>query len=1020
MFKYILNKIIGSKAQRDIKKMQPLVHKIGSFEEELKKLSDAELKAKTPYFKNLLDNGASVDDILPEAFAVVRETGRRTLSMRHYDVQMVGGITLHRGIIAEMKTGEGKTLVATLPLYLNALTGKGAHLVTVNDYLASRDAEWMGNIYKYLGMSVGVIYHDMPDYERQDAYNSDITYGQNNEFGFDYLRDNMKDSIEQYAQRQLHYAIVDEVDSILIDEARTPLIISGPAEQSVDLYHRVNSIIPTLKKDVDYNVDEKANSAMLTDSGVEAVEKKLGLNNLYDPSNLHWLHNVQQSLSAHTLYKRDVNYVVEEGQVLIIDEHTGRKMEGRRWSDGLHQAVEAKENVKIEEENQTLATITFQNYFRMYEKLAGMTGTAETEAEEFYKIYKLDVLPIPTNKPIARLDHQDVIYKTEAGKFKNVIDQILECNERGQPVLVGTTSVEKSEVISKIMRKKGIAHNVLNAKQHMREADIVAQAGRKGALTISTNMAGRGTDIVLGGNAEAMAKAKVDPEEDFEKYQKVLNELTTQCKEEREHVLKAGGLFILGTERHESRRIDNQLRGRSGRQGDPGASRFYLSLEDDLLRIFGSDRISGLMERLGMNDDEPIEHRFVTKAIGNAQKKVEGHNFDIRKHLLEYDDVMNQQRKTIYALRKEVLEGRYAPDAGDLTDAERKAGKTSEPPTTSGKWTIESLSEELSEKITYIVNAHFEHAKNEALRKAADEGGYRADSSKIDIETVELEHRGLTHDLYRYFGAVVELEKEKDEAKKCIDKAKKHIAASLIQQRERVLDMADALIGEAVGLYCDERTHTEEWDIAALEDSLSNTFSVKIDLKDLPELSQSVLAERAFEQVEKIIEARETELGPIYFLYFSRHFLLEEIDNQWIEHLSHMDHLREGIGLRGYGQRDPKQEYKKEGFSMFAEMMDRIFSRAVDKLFKVQLEKEEEEALPNRYQRKERKMSLGRGNMETLENQGQEEVEKVKTIRRSRPKIGRNDPCYCGSGKKYKKCHMKADQAADGQYQQGA
>ena len=1010
MFKYLVDKIIGSKNQREIKRMQPLINKIGSYEEAFKQLSDDKLRGKTAEFKQQLENGATVDDLLPEAFAVVRETGRRRLNMRHYDVQLVGGIVLHRGTIAEMKTGEGKTLVATLPLYLNALTGKGAHLVTVNDYLATRDAEWMSNIYKFLGLSVGTIYHDMPDYERQAAYRADITYGQNNEFGFDYLRDNMKDSIEQYAQRPLNYAIVDEVDSILIDEARTPLIISGPAEQSVDLYARVNSVIPSLKKDVDYTVDEKAHSTMLTDTGVDAVEKKLGLKNLYDPANIHWLHHVQQSLSAHTLYKRDVNYVIEDSKILIIDEFTGRKMPGRRWSDGLHQAVEAKENVTVEEENQTLATITFQNYFRMYEKLAGMTGTAETEAEEFFKIYKLEVMVIPTNKPIQRLDHQDVVYKTERGKFKNVIEELIDCNKRGQPVLVGTTSVEKSEVLAKLLRKAGIKHNVLNAKHHTREADIVAQAGRKGALTISTNMAGRGTDIVLGGNPEMMAKVQHDPDKEPEKYEELLAKYRVQCAGEREEVLKAGGLHILGTERHEARRIDNQLRGRSGRQGDPGSSRFYLCLEDDLLRIFGSDRISGLMERLGMSDDEPIEHRFVTKAIGNAQKKVEGHNFDIRKHLLEYDDVMNQQRKTIYALRREALEGRYAPGTGDLTEDERKAGKRPPAPEKSGKWTIESLGDELRPKIKEVVDTHFQGVSDGPEGEVEP---YRTDPNAPGRG--EVDHRALTHDLYRYFGAVVELERERKDAAACMAKATREVAASLIQQRERVLDTTDTLISETVAVYCDEKTHAEDWKIDALEEALSKSFNIKIDLMGV-ELSQQGFAEAAFAQVEKVVEAREEELGPIYFLYFARHFLLEEIDNQWIDHLRSMDHLREGIGLEGYGQRDPKQIYKQVGYDMFAEMMDRIRGNAIDKLFRVQLASEEEDQLPTRYQRKKRRMSLGRGSMQSPGggegDEGGQEV--VKTMRRSRPKIGRNDPCWCGSGKKYKKCHMGKDEADGG------
>jgi preprotein translocase subunit SecA len=1018
VFKYILKKIVGSKNQREIKKMQPIIQKVGSFEPELKKLSDAQLKAKTSEFREKIDNGAPLDDLLPEVFATVREVGVRTVGMRHYDVQLVGGIALHRGTIAEMKTGEGKTLVATLPLVLNALPGKGAHLVTVNDYLAARDAEWMGQIYRFMGLSVGVIYNNISDIDRQAAYRADITYGENNEFGFDYLRDNMKDSIEQYAQRELNYAIVDEVDSILIDEARTPLIISGPAEQSVDLYHRVNRIIPSLQKDVHYAVDEKAHSSMLTDAGVEAVEKKLGINNLYDPANIHWLHHVQQSLTAHTLYKRDVNYLIREGKVLIIDEHTGRVMDGRRWSDGLHQAVEAKENVKIEEENQTLATITFQNYFRMYNKLAGMTGTAETEAEEFFKIYKLECLVIPTNKPIARVDHQDTVYKTERGKFKAVMDDLLDCNKRGQPVLVGTTSVEKSEVISKLLRKNGVQHNVLNAKQHEREAEVVEQAGRKGAVTIATNMAGRGTDIVLGGNAEAMAKRQFDPDEQPEKFEELHAKLKKQCLQERLEVLKAGGLHILATERHESRRIDNQLRGRSGRQGDPGSSRFYLSLEDDLMRIFGSDRISGLMDRLGMSDDEPIEHKFVTRAIGSAQKKVEGHNFDIRKHLLEYDDVMNQQRKTIYRLRKEILEGTYSPESGGFTEKERDEGKVGAIPEKSGKWTIESLSELLRPRIKEIVDAHFEYAKRDGAPpeegEARDDGG-NGDSKEAapyrGASELAVDDRELTHDLYRYFGAVVELRRHRKDPKACIDKATAEVASSLIQQRERVLDACDALIGEAIDMHCSEKVHPDEWDIKALEEHLTNAFNVEISLKNVESVQQA-FAEAAFEQVEKIVEAREEELSPIYFLYFARHFMLEEIDNSWIEHLRNMDHLREGIGLRGYGQRDPKQEYKKEGFDMFALMMDNIYNNALTKIFRVQIQEEQEDELPKRYQRKERRMTMGRGDMASpADEQPEVGAEKVKTIRRERPKIGRNDPCWCGSGKKYKKCHMQADQS---------
>ena len=701
MISYVAKKIFGTKNARVIKGMRPIVEHINSLEGGLQSKSDAELRAMTGAFRTRLDQGAALDDLLPEAFAVCREAGRRVLKMRHFDVQLIGGMVLHRGGIAEMKTGEGKTLVATLPVYLNALAGKGVHVITVNDYLARRDSEWMGRIYKFLGMSVGIVVHGLDDQERQESYRSDIAYGTNSEFGFDYLRDNMKLSIENYVQRELNYAIVDEVDSILIDEARTPLIISGSAEQSADLYQKVDGIIPGLRKDIDYTVDEKAHSAILTDAGIERIEQRLNVGNLYNPANLEWLHHVTTALKAHTLYKRDVNYLIEDDKVIIVDEFTGRKMPGRRWSDGLHQAIEAKEGVEVQEENQTMATISYQNYFRIYKKLAGMTGTADTEAEEFHKIYKLGVTVVPTNKPMLRVDNDDVVYKNERGKFRAVVDEIVDCHKRGQPVLVGTVSVEKSEVVASLLRKKQIPHNVLNAKQHEKEAHVVAQAGRKGAVTISTNMAGRGTDIILGGNAEFMARAEIDPEnagkpghewppEQEEAFQQGFSRFKAQCDAEKQEVLTAGGLHILGTERHESRRIDNQLRGRSGRQGDPGSSRFFLSLEDDLMRIFGAERITGLMERLGMEEDVPIEHGLINRAIENAQKKVEGHNFDIRKNLLEYDDVMNQQRKTIYALRRQVLEGRYAPEP---TEEEKKKGKTSADmplPTESGKHTTET------------------------------------------------------------------------------------------------------------------------------------------------------------------------------------------------------------------------------------------------------------------------------------------------------------------------------------------
>jgi len=997
VIQFLIKKMFGTKNERELKKMQPLVAQINEIEPTMQAKSDAELRAMTAEFKQRMDQGATVDDLLFDAFALVREASVRTLKMRHYDVQLIGGKVLHDGIIAEMKTGEGKTLAATLPLYLNALQGRGAHLVTVNDYLATRDAEWMGQIYNFLDLSVGKIYHDMPDKERQQAYRCDITYGQNNEFGFDYLRDNMKESIELYAQRDLHYAIVDEVDSILIDEARTPLIISGPAEQSADLYARVNHLIPSLKRDVDYTVDEKAQSTMLTDTGVERVEKLLAIGNLYDPANLEWNHHVQQALKAHTLYKRDINYLVDEGKVVIIDEFTGRKMPGRRWSDGLHQAVEAKENVKVEEENQTLATITFQNYFRMYNKLAGMTGTAETEAEEFFKIYKLEVTVIPPNAKLVRKDYDDVIYKSEKAKFKLVVEEIKDCHERGQPVLVGTVSVEKSEVVSRLLKRRGIKHSILNAKNHGREADFVAQAGRKGFVTISTNMAGRGTDIVLGGNAEMLAKGTVDPEAEPEKYAKVLAQYKEECAAEREEVLAAGGLHILGTERHEARRIDNQLRGRAGRQGDPGSSRFYLSLEDDLLRIFGAERIQTLMDRLGMEEDEAIEHRWVNKAIVNAQKKVEGHNFDIRKHLLDYDDVMNMQRKSIYTFRKQVLEGRYITD---VTEEEIKEGKEPEIPTESGEFTIEKLEGHVRDRVTAIVNAFFEGLPE------GEVDPYRGSKDKDATPgRGQVNHEELTRELYRNYGAMVDLLHEAKDAKLCIDKACHEVAASLIQQRERVLDLCYTAVSNAVEQFCPEKGHVEDWDIPALEEALLATFNAKVEIGEV-QMEQDLVVGKIWEQVEKLMEARETELSHSIFLFFARHFSLEEIDNQWIDHLKAMDQLREGIGLRGYGQRDPKQEYKKEGYNLFVDMMERIKSNIISKVFKVQVEPDDE-AMPE-YRHKKRRMSLGRG-ADPSQGGGRE---KAKTVRRSSPKIGRNDPCPCGSGKKYKKCCMHKDKNA--------
>jgi preprotein translocase subunit SecA len=1018
----MIKKVFGTSHEREIKRLRPRVARINDLEPKWKALSDAELRGKTAEFKQKLDNGATLDDILEEAFATVREAGRRVLNMRHYDVQLIGGMVLNRGAISEMRTGEGKTLVATSPLYLNALEGRGVHLITVNDYLASRDAEWMGRIYKYLGLSVGTIVHGQTDREKQMSYRCDITYGTNNEFGFDYLRDNMKDSIERYVQRELRYAIVDEVDSILVDEARTPLIISGPAEDSADLYHRVNQIIPSLKKDIDYTVDEKAHSAILTDQGVERVEKKLNLVNLYDPGNIEWLHHVTQALRAHALYKRDVNYLVEDGKVLIIDEHTGRKMPGRRWSDGLHQAIEAKENVNVEEENQTLATVTFQNLFRMYHKLAGMTGTADTEAEEFHQIYKLDVVMIPTNKPMVRADNPDLVYKNERGKFRAVLNEIVERHEKGQPILVGTISVEKSEVLSQMLTKKGIRHTVLNAKYHAREAEIVAQAGRKGAVTISTNMAGRGTDIHLGGNAEFMARAEVGGheaaaipgavDENTPEYKVALEKYKAQCDAEKKEVTAAGGLHILGTERHESRRIDNQLRGRAGRQGDPGSSRFYLSLEDDLLRIFGAERITGLMERLGMEEDVPIEHGLVTRAIENAQRKVEGHNFDIRKNLLDYDDVMNQQRKAIYALRKQILEGRYVPE---LSEADKKKGlQPPPPPETSGDWTIESLAKTITPRVQQIIDAFIA-----GVPKAADGtvDPYRSDGPSTSTDGQVLDPEKLTHELYRVFGAVVDVKKDLANKEALIAKAAKVCAASLIQQRERVLDLADERISNLVWQYCPEKAHAEEWDLKGLADAAKEQFNLVVDL-NVPLLEREALAEKIWEQVETFTRARETELGPLAFFFFSRHFALEDIDAQWIDHLKSMDHLREGIGLRGYGQKDPKIEYKKEGYELFRQMMERINANVASKLYRVRLERQPaqqqaqpaeqqvQEKLPE-FKHKERRMVAqhpGAG-MQTGDGGAAAEGEKPKTVRREQPKVGRNEPCPCGSGKKYKKCH---------------
>jgi len=1020
MISFVAKKIFGTKNARVLKSMRPIVERINELEPTMQAKSDVELRAMTLDFRNRLDNGATLDDLLPEAFATCREAGKRVLGMRHFDVQLIGGMVLHRGCIAEMKTGEGKTLVATLPVYLNALAGKGVHVITVNDYLARRDSEWMGRIYKFLGMTVGIVVHGLSDGERQASYRSDIAYGTNSEFGFDYLRDNIKDSIERYVQRGHNFAIVDEVDSILIDEARTPLIISGPAEQSADLYTKVDGIIPGLRKDIDYTVDEKAHSAILTDNGIERIEDRLGVGNLYAPANIQWLHHVSQALKAHTLYKRDVNYLIDDGEIVIVDEFTGRKMPGRRWSDGLHQAIEAKEGVEIQEENQTLATISYQNYFRLYEKLGGMTGTADTEAAEFNQIYKLDVNVVPTNRPIQRKDAHDVVYKNERGKFRAVCDEIEDCYKRGQPVLVGTVSVEKSEVVASLLRKKNIPHSVLNAKQHEKEAFVVSQAGRKGAVTISTNMAGRGTDIILGGNAEFMARAEVDPEnagkpghelapDKQAAYEEAFKRFKAQCDAEKAEVLAAGGLHILGTERHESRRIDNQLRGRAGRQGDPGSSRFYLSLEDDLMRIFGAERITGLMERLGMEEDVPIEHGLINRAIENAQKKVEGHNFDIRKNLLEYDDVMNQQRKTIYALRRQILEGRYAPEP---SQEQKDRGITKldvPPPTESGKFTTDNLAKAVRPIVARMCDALAESR----VADAEAPGGFK-------VETVPVNAAHLRSLIYREWGAYTDTKGVVEDRTATLDRLADDVASSLIQQRERLLDLSEQMVQLIIEEHCPPGSHAEDWDLEALGTSVKQCFGFEPSITDAHGLDRETLAEMLWEQVEKIIEARETEYPIHILLHYARVFYLEEIDERWIEHLKSMEALREGIHLRGYGQKDPKQEYKKEGFVIFGEMMSNIGRNVCEKLFHMQLQRVDAPAAqapapsgpptpsvpPAAAPKRPRKtIESGGGAEAQAQAAGSDGDGEAKPTRRTEPKVGRNDPCPCGSGKKYKKCH---------------
>jgi preprotein translocase subunit SecA len=981
MIGQLLAKVIGTQNQRDLKRLFPRVAEISALEPQTKALTDDQLRDKTTEFRARLAGGDTLDDLLPEAFAVVREAGWRVLKMRHFDVQLIGGIVLHTGKIAEMKTGEGKTLVATLPTYLNALAGKGVHVITVNDYLARRDSEWMGRLYRFLGMTVGVIQHELTDAQRQEAYGADITYGTNNEFGFDYLRDNMKFELASMVQREHHFAVVDEVDSILVDEARTPLIISGPAEQSTELYGEVDRIIPKLKKGAvtqgnvksedreqlettgDYLVDEKHKTVTLTETGMAKSEELLkhrlvpGSGGMYDPVNMPTLHHIHQALRAHALFRLDVDYMIKDGAILIVDEFTGRLMPGRRWSDGLHQAVEAKEKVKIERENQTLATITFQNYFRKYKTLCGMTGTAETEAAEFNKIYKLEVMVIPTNRPLVRIEEPDLIYKTEREKFEAIVDDILEQQATERPTLVGTVSIEKSERLSTLLHKRGIKHVVLNAKYHAQEAEIVAQAGRQGKVTIATNMAGRGTDILLGGNPEHMARQQAIGEDLAEKlargdekfvddeefiyffhidafyrvprgdWERIDAHFRAEAEAEHEAVVKAGGLHILGTERHEARRIDNQLRGRAGRQGDPGSSRFYLSLEDDLMRIFGSDRISGLMERLGMEEGVPIEHGMVTRAILRAQTQVEAQNFSVRKHLLEYDDVMNKQRESAYVLRREILEG------------------------------------------------------------------------KIHIARDEL-----------------------------------------LDTRGYVLALAEDILETQVERFAGKEVDLEEWDIPALIREVSRVFGLEaqeLESMNLDEQQTDEIVDVVWARAKGTYEEKEQVVGAELLRRVERDVMLQIVDTQWKDHLYSLDHLKEGIGLRGYGQRDPLVEYKKESFALFQDMKARVEEEVVRYLFWLRPVVNEQQAqVPRPAARRATPMTMNNPSAEAVPafagagrtsaagaaagqgpgvpgggaqrpaRTGGDDV--VKTVRREEPKVGRNDPCPCGSGKKYKKCHGAA------------
>jgi preprotein translocase subunit SecA len=1014
MLSWALKKILGTSHEREVKRLRPKVEAINALEPTISKLTDAQLKAKTAEFKQKLDNGATLDDILVEAFAVGREAGKRVMRMRHYDVQLIGGMVLHKGMIAEMRTGEGKTLVATLPCYLNALSGKGVHVVTVNDYLARRDAEWMGKLYGFLGMRTGTVVNSQADNEKKAAYSADITYGQNNEFGFDYLRDNMKFSALEYAQRELNFAIVDEVDSILIDEARTPLIISGQAETSSHKYRSINEVIPRLRKDEHYLVDEKGHSVSMTDEGVDEAQRLMGIRNLYDPVNLESLHILNQCLRAHSLYKRDVNYLVtEDGKVLIIDEFTGRVLPGRRWSDGLHQAVEAKEGVRIQEETRTMATITFQNLFRLYKKIGGMTGTADTEAAEFHSTYGLGVVQIPTNKGILRKDHEDVVYKTEREKFTAVVKDIIECHDRGQPVLVGTTSVEKSGAIARILKKRGVPHAVLNAKHHEKEAYVIAQAGRKGAITVSTNMAGRGTDIILGGNAEMLAKLEFkeqgkDEALDPDGFKLIIEKYEDRCKKEGDEVREAGGLHILGTERHESRRIDNQLRGRAGRQGDPGSSRFFLSLEDDLMRIFAGDRVKSLMERMGLPDDEPIEHPWVTNSISDAQTKVEARNFDIRKNLLEYDDVMSEQRKTVYKIRQQLLLGIYQPEKID--DEGKATGRAREIPT------LERLVDEVKPALTDML-VHYGTPMSTP--------GAEASKKPTTIEAIEelFSLESLRSDIYQFYGYRIDFEDRDAKApQETSARVLRELPQSLTEQRERLLDLIDGIVGAMVEESCPGGKPPEDWDWKGLRDGFVEHFGVKPEAFDSIHIIDD-LAHNLYTQAEKALAKKEEELGSELLLRVFRHFYLEEIDKAWVEHLTNMEHLRDGIGLRGYGQRDPKQEYKKEGYDIFITMMAATSSNVCTKVFQVQVRKEAdieqlERADAARHEAQQRALSTRHGGEESpgaddepesvAQSRRPQPRQAQQPVRREGPKVSRNDLCPCGSELKFKKCHGAA------------